>query len=391
MRIFATILACMLLAGCTSTAYKDQATALGSAAGALAAAIPSQTSVDAEEMNVPDLGYDLLLSSGPLVYTTECGDQAFASYVAFVQTLSKSQSDQDAAYLALKETKYCRLQATAIAPAAAASSAGSAAPATKPDPLAAQRDKQLKQDAARAAVQAQRSAAQAKIPPPAVCKGQCSADDYLKQLAAYGAAIQAAAAAQNVTDAQTAISNADTAADSLLKDANAPALAAPASDAVSELGKLFLQQMQYDAVKRSVLVFEAAWPTAAPSVGAAVRFRQAQLIKARANALQTAALAAQDYGNDRTKYSTVAERLTIFQYMNGKVTAAQVALTAAEIDPSAAINAFTKAQHTLALAMQDPKAQASTLVADLKAVQTQIAAIEKATSPTTTTSAKSEK
>ncbi|MGH7023274.1 MAG: hypothetical protein ACREEB_06740 [Caulobacteraceae bacterium] len=389
MRISTAFALSLLLGGCASTAYKDEATQLGASATALAAAFPSQPSVDAEGGAVIDFNMDMLMQGGPLRYTSDCGDKAFAAYEAFVGSLPRGQADQDAAYAVLVKSPACEITeprailAPASAPATStAADGGQASPATKPSAAQAAH---LKRDEARQEAKSTMAHPSSRAQAKPVCKGACSLEDYTSQIKAYGVAIQAAASAQSVTDAQTALGKADTALDSLLKAAKAPPLAAPVVDAIEAIGKLALQQAQYAAMKRAVLTFDSYWPLVAPAVESAARFRQAQLIQYRADASASACMAAQLYLNDDHYFANPGERLQLFGTLESKVDAASASLKAAEIDPGAAIAAFTKANHTLALAMEDPRRHSTTLTADINAVNAQITTIQKAATPATST------
>lgn len=375
MRLTATLVLILLLGACASTAYKDEAAQLGTSASALAAAFPSQAKVDAAGGAVLDRTTDMLMLNGPIRYTNSCGDEAFAAYKAFVGSLSQVQSVQDSAYATLVKSPACSIVpvvsvAAPASPLPARVVGGQAGSAAKPDTAA---------EARRSAAAMVHSSEQ-PLPVP-VCKGSCTLEDYTNQIKAYGEAIQAASTAQNVSDAQTAVGKADTSIDGLLKAAKASPLAAPITDAVAAVGKLALQEAQYEAMKHAVLSFDSAWPQVSPSVETAARFRQAQLISYLADSSQSTCLSAQLYLNDGRYYRTPAERLQLFDVLDANVNTAAASLKTAEIDPGAAIAAFTKANHTLALAMQDPGRQSTTLLADLNAVQSQISAIDKAGAP----------
>ena len=375
MRITTNVVLVLLLEGCASTAYKNEATQLGTSASALATAFPSQESVVAVGENTLDPTTDMLMLNGPIRYTSDCGNKAFNAYTTFVDSLSQDQNIQDSTYATLLASPACDIASAApvvLSPARPSARVGVQTKST------------AKSDTTAAARQAAASALAHPSAQPqlaSVCKGSCALEDYTNQIKAYGDAIQAASTAQNVSDAQTAVGNADTSIDNLLKAAQAPSLAAPIGDTVAAVGKLALQEAQYEAMKHAVISFDRIWPQVAPTVETAARFRQAELISYTADASQSAALSAQLYLNDSRYYRSPAERLQLYNAVNGKVVTAAASLKAAEIDPGAAIAAFTKANHTLAIAMRDPGRRSTTLLADLKTLEGQVSAIQQAAAP----------
>lgn len=388
MRASSVIAFSLLLSGCATTVYKDEASQLGTSASALATAFPSQDSVDAEARAVPDIETDLLMANGPITYTQDCGSKAMAGYQGYVKSIGQSQSIQDSTYASLVKTEACLLASIGevSSPIAVAAGKGTQAKADKSD-LAA--EARLKGDealnaAAFAASQARQSERSPTLATPS-CTSSCTLTDYTNQIQAYGNAIQAAATADNVANAQAALGNANTAVGSLLSAAKAPPIATPIATALAAVGKLALQEAQYEAMKRAVLLFDYAWPNVAPAMETAARFRQAQLITTRAYVSLDDSLIAQLYLNNKTYFNSPSERFQLYQVLNSRATMAAKSLKTSEVDPAAAIVAFTNANHSLALAIENPHSQITTITADFKVLSDQVAALQKATASTTTT------
>jgi hypothetical protein len=374
-----------MLAGCASTPYKDEAAQVGASASALASAFAPPDPYATEGPDTLDLTTDLVMLNGPIRYTSDCGDKAFEAYGAFRASIARSQDAEDETYAALMKLPACGIDM--LQPPAADVAPAAAARRKAPRPAGAASAAALAAEARLARAEARQAARDAqrrtpgRTPPRVTCLGSCRLGDYAREIKAYGDAIQAAAEAKDVADAQAAAGKADTAIDNLLKAAKAPPLAAPIVDLVAALGKMALQQAQYAAMKHAVLSFDRAWQEAAPAVASAARLEQSHLISLRADRLAAAAMSAQLYVNDDRFYHSPAERLQLFTSLQAKVDDAAHALKAATIDPGAAVAAFGRANHALALAMMDPKRQKPTLVADLKALQDQITAIQKAAAP----------
>ena len=410
MRIAIVGAVCLVLGACSTTTYKDQAAQLGTAATALGGAMPTAPKVGANQ--IIDIKTDLVLGNFPIAFSTDCSLNAQIAYQAFLDSLSKSRDEQDAAYVPLTQISACDVvqlnpvatSAAAVPPVALVKSpavkSGSAKPNAANVQLAA--DEQAEADAAlnaagrlkaKQAAQAAQQVALGQTPAPDASGqkkcgnvgGSCSLDDYATQIKAYGAAITAAGTAQSVTEAQAALTKADTATGSLLKLANANPIAAPITDAIATVGKLALQQAQYEAMRRAVLLFDARWPLAAPAVAAAARTRQALLISYAADTSLESAVQAQQYLNDDKYYHSPAERLQLFEVLDAKVTTSAAALKTAEADPAQAIAAFSKANHDLAFAIDQGKGDVSVLLDDLKALSDQVAAVQKAAQPATPT------
>ena len=361
-------------AGCATNVYKSETDRVGDSAKTLAEALSAPGPNGAATL---DLTTDLLLLGGPIRYDAGCGEAAFAAYEGVIRAAPEDKTTQDRAYAALLETPACDL-----------SSAPSALPAKQPAGASDRSDAAPGADGRRLErEEAQRMAAQARTHGPdrpstrPLCKGSCTLEDYTRQISAYGEAIEQAGKADDVADAQAAVGNAGAAADGLLKAAKAPPLAAPIVDLAAGLGKLAIQQARYAAMRRAVLVFDAAWVQAAPAVEEAARLRQAERISVLADAAQSAALAAQQYVNDDRYFHSPSERLRLFESLNAKVETADAALAAARIDPATSIAAFTKANHALALALENPRRQATTLRGDVKSLEDEVAAVHKASAP----------
>ncbi len=361
----------VVCAGCATNVYKSETDRVGDSAKALAEALSAPPPDGAATL---DLTTDLLLLGGPIHYDAGCGEAAFAAYEAVIRAAPADKTTQDRAYAALLETPACDL-----------SSAPSAPPAKPPAGAPDRPDAAPGADAHRLErEEARRMAAQARLHGPdrpstrPLCKGSCTLEDYTRQISAYGEAIEQAGKADDVSDAQAAVGKAGAAADGLLKAAKAPPLAAPIVDLAAGLGKLAIQQARYAAMRRAVLVFDAAWVQAAPAVEEAARLRQAERISVLADAAQSEALAAQQYVNDDRYFHSPSERLRLFESLNAKADAADEALAQARTDPATAIAAFTRANHALALALENPRRQAATLQGDVKSLEDEVAAVHEA-------------
>lgn len=377
----------VLLGACSTTAYDDEVKSLASAALALADAPPSSARLERESAGVLDPTLDLLLEGGPIKYSLECGRQAKAAQEALVAAIPKGPEAEDAAFASFKTLKACSAVSLAPEKPIPAEKAKVDKQAQGPGGGADKSAEEKKREQAEARLQAAQAArvggagvlVRSDILPKPVCEGSCSLDDYLGQIQAYGENLTAIADGKNVEAVNKGLDGAGKALGGLATAAKVSPVGTAIIDANTAITKMAIQQAQFNAMRAAVLDFDAIWPKVAPAVKTAARLRYAELAVTRAFASEQAALVAQQYLNDELYYDSPTGRLSLYQFLNARVTAAATAFDSARAaDPSSAVTGLTKASHELALAMTDPSKQKDSVMAALKALDEQITALKKA-------------
>jgi hypothetical protein len=344
------LVVCLLMCGCSTTIYKDQATKLAAAGETFDKVVTLDPAVPSD----PTIA---VINDHQLEYATDCGKKALEIETAVlnktrVLAVSVKEADDLAAIKAVA-TVYKQFADVKCGLAAS--------------------DKPLSTTAALAPSITQRDGLSSNpITEPANAKDLKA---YIEQLTRYSKAIQTIVAGEDVTSLTAALKSSDTAIDVVLKQKDTTTVY---SDLFMTTAQYAIQANRYTALKYALTRFDEKWPQIRMAIVKVMLTRYATIAAERANTCLVAGMIAQTILNNTKNFANPAERYALYVALNGKVDDCQQQYEKiGKIDPTEAIVAFGTTNQALLAAIKKPSAEQYTqLTTALSDLEKAIAAFE---------------